>query len=206
MSYPFIESQLDPRISQGALGGPEWSTLVTTASNGWEAPISLWTYPRHKYDLAHSLKTADDFETVRAAFYAARGRATGFRLKDWADYQLSQANSQLTIISGSVYQINRAYSFGGVVVLRPIYKPISGVTIYRTRSGVVSAATASVDTTNGQATISGHVAGDSYTCVGEFDTPVRFDMDLAQFETVRGNGGLMLRWDSIALIELKNPA
>lgn len=206
LKYPFVETRLDPRVSAGAMGGPEWSTTVTTMTGGQEYPNQEWTYPRHKYDLANALTTAERFERVAAAFYACRGRATGFRFKDWADYQLTQANSALTLISGSVYQINRAYAFGATTLLRPIYKPVaSTIVVYRTRSGVITTASATVDGTTGQATISGHVAGDTYTCTGEFDVPVRFDTDLAQFELQRATRGFLKRWD-ISLIELKNPA
>ena len=206
LRYPFIENRLDVRVSAGAMGGPEWSTTVTTMTSGQEWPNQEWTYPRHKYDLSNALTRAELFERVAAAFYACAGRAYGFRFRDLADYQLTQANSTLTLISGSVYQINRAYTFGPVTLLRPLFKPLaSSIVVYRTRSGVTSPATATVDGTNGQATISGHLAGDTYTCTGEFDVPVRFDTDLAQFELTRGARGFLKRWD-ISLIELKNPA
>lgn len=206
LKYPFVETMLDPRISAGAMGGPEWSTTVTTMGGGQEFPNQEWTYPRHKYDLSNALTTADRFERVAAAFYACRGRAVGFRFKDMADYLLTQANSTLTLISGSTYQINRAYAFGPTTLLRPIYKPVaSTIVVYRTRSGVTSAATATVDGTTGQVTVTGHAAGDTYTCAGEFHVPVRFDADLAQFELQRAARGFLKRWD-ITLVELKNPA
>jgi hypothetical protein len=63
-------------------------------------------------------------------------------------------------------------------VLRIIQKPVAGsVTVFRTRSGVVTTATTVTDPTTGLVAVTGHIAGDTYTWTGEFDVPVTFTDD-----------------------------
>ena len=80
----------------------------------------------------------------------------------------------------------------GLEFLRRIQKPTAGAIVYRTRAGSVATATATVDTSTGIATITGHVAGDTYTWAGEFDVPVTFTDDawVQQLEAMNIDGAV----------------
>lgn len=200
----FFEQQLSPRITNGARGGPQWSTTVARSAGGRRSTNRNWAYPLHRYDVSQGLRTVADFEELRAFFYLVAGQADGFRFKDWTDYRCTQANSRCTLISGSQYQLQRVYALGGREFLRRIQKPVAGtVTVYRTRSGATSAAVATVDATTGIATISGHLAGDTYTWAGEFDVPVAFTADVADIEAIRGQGQLYASWAGISVEEIR---
>lgn len=182
-ALPFLEAPLDDAIARGmevTLSDPGRTMLYGPTgelTQNFAAANAIY-----KYDLAPGIKYARQFLAVQAIWhivhFGAGGPYKGFLVKDYSDPELTQSNSRLTLISGSVYQINRVYTytFGAVTdeYLRPIYKPAAGMVVKRTRSGVVSTATATVDTTTGQATISGHTAGDTYTAVGIFYVPVTF--------------------------------
>lgn len=175
----FLEQRLDARIEQGASGGPSVPGRTKTyLPSGKLRQNFLASAPIHHFDVSHGMRSNADHQAVLDTFYVVMFTPyEGFRFRYWADYKLTALNSRCTLISGSTYQLQRVHSFGGVEVLRPIYKPTSGVVITRTRSGVTSTATATVDTTTGIATISGHVSGDTYTPAGEFDIPVTFTDD-----------------------------
>jgi uncharacterized protein (TIGR02217 family) len=165
--------------------------------------------PLHRYNVGHAVKTNDDFEIVRAFFYTVAGSFDGFRFKDWADFEATQANSRVSFSSpGSPteWQLQRKYTVGSRTFLRDITKPCASPApvIYRTRTGVVTVATATVDTTDGTASITGHQAGDTYTWVGEFDVPVAFADDNMEAEII-DNGGdeYLVAWRSIVVEEVR---
>jgi len=198
----FFEHRLDPRITVGAKGGPQWSTHVTRTASGRRFTNRLWAYPLHKYDVSHGLHSAADFETLRAFFMVVAGQADGFRFKDWADYRCTQTTSSLTFITGSTWQLNRMYAAGARSYVRPISKPVAA-TVYRTRASVVTVASATIDTTTGIATIAGHSAGDTYTWEGEFDVPVAFTSDFADIEMIGGGADLLQNWAGIQVEEIR---
>ena len=176
----FLEQRLPTRIEAGAQGGPTVPGRTKTyLPNGRLVQTFLATAPIHRFDISYGLKRLADQQAVLDLFYVVMFNPySGFRFRNWADYQATQTNSRATLISGSNYQLQRVHAFGGVEVLRDIYKPVAAtVTVWRTRSAVVTAATATVSGTTGVAAISGHVAGDTYTWSGEFDLPVTFSDD-----------------------------
>jgi hypothetical protein len=112
--------------------------LVVTQS-GKRYTNRNWQFPLHRYDVSHAVKTADDFEVVRAMFYNVAGAFDGFRFKDWSDYVLTRDNSEISdsIGSPSEWQIYRLYVVGARTFRRPIFKPCATPTlkVWRTRSG-----------------------------------------------------------------------
>jgi uncharacterized protein (TIGR02217 family) len=176
----FLEQRLDSRIEQGASGGPSMpGRSKTYLPGGKMLQTFLADQMIHRFDISHGMRSNADHQLVLDTFYVVMMTPyEGFRFRYWADYRATQTNSRLTLISGSDYQLQRVHTFGGVEVLRNIYKPVSGtVTIYRTRAAVVTTATATLDTATGIATISGHSGGDTYTWEGQFDIPVTFSDD-----------------------------
>lgn len=101
----------------------------------------------------------------------------------------------------------RRHLFGGIEYLRSIKKPCASPasTVYRTRSGSTTLISATVDTTTGIATISGHVVGDTYTWAGEFDVPVTFVDDEWTSSLEVNTQNLHVMSQSIKLEELLRP-
>ncbi|MEO6710028.1 MAG: DUF2460 domain-containing protein [Planctomycetota bacterium] len=199
----FFEERLPDCYSFGARGGPVFSTEVVRTAGGQRYANKNWLLPIHRYDISSGIKTRDDFEVLRAFFYNVAGQFDGFRFKDWADYQ---ADRQPTVlVSGAIYQMQRSYIRGIRTFKRTISKPVSGTVIfYRTRAGVTSTISPTIDYTTGQVTVAGHVAGDAYTWSGEFDVPVAFTSDAMEREIVDKNAeGLLIGWPSVQIEEIR---
>ncbi len=100
--------------------------------------------------------------------------------------------------------MERAYVFGARTFLRPIYKPVTGATFTRTRSGVTSAITPTVATTTGVVTVTGHSSGDTYRWTGEFDVPVAFTSDMMEASIDnRSAGQFVISWPSVQVEEIR---
>lgn len=204
----FLEERFDARIAFGAVGGPVWSTTKAYAPGGDRAVNRNRTYPLHKYEVSQGIRKNSDFEYVRAFFWNVYGAFDGFRFKDWVDFEVTTDIGTTSLVSGSIYQLERLYSISTRNFRRPIKKPVAGtVLIYRTRSSVTTNITgaSTIDVTTGQVTVTGHMDGDVYTWAGEFDVPVAFVNDNMDAEIVNRNGPrgeLLMSWPSIQLEEI----
>lgn len=174
----FLESRLDPKITRGVtfVEKVPGRTVVRLPSGQLRQNFTAQA-PLTTCDLSHGVRSAADYQTLLDAWYIVNFTPyEGLRVKNWRDFRATQQNTALTLISGSNWQLQRKHTFGGITFLRDITKPCASpaVTVYRTRSGSTSVATATVDTTTGIATITGHAGGDTYTWTGEFDIPMTF--------------------------------
>lgn len=199
----FFEQRFPEGISEGAMGGPVWSTGVGMVQSGRRVTNRNWSMPLHRYDVSHALKKGSSRETLKAFFYVTAGRADGFRYKDWNDYEVTQSTGSLSLISGSDYQMNRVYTAFARTFTRTIQKPVTGtVTVYRTRAAVTSVISPTINYTTGIVTVSGHVGGDTYSWAGQFDVPVAFANDEAMFRVI-ATGEMKSAWPQIALEEIR---
>lgn len=191
----FLEQRIDDAVSRGSRGGPRARRSKIYVENGRLTQVHRWSRSLQQYDVSYGIRTLDQLEQVRALFYVVLFNPyDGFRFKDWNDYTLTQSTSSLTFISGTDWQIYRKYTVGASSHLRKISKTVANsVTVYRTRSGSVTVATATVDSTTGIANIAGHAGGDTYTCEGEFDVPVTFADDALDSIGLNGNPDLLLQ-------------
>ncbi len=85
----FHEIQFPPDIAYGATGGPEYATTVVAMASGFEQRNANWSAARLKWNVASGLKHQAQLNTLIAFFRARKGRAYGFRFKDWTDYRAS---------------------------------------------------------------------------------------------------------------------
>lgn len=156
----FYEVQFPVGISYGAAGGPLYDTEVVTFVSGFEQRNINWSVARLKYDVSHNIKNQTALDQLIIFFRAMRGKAHGFRFKDWADYQVTLANGVLDSGVGSglpTYQMGKNYTQSGAnTELRAVKKPVTG-TGALTRSAVAvtlgaSPGNAAIDTTTGVVT------------------------------------------------------
>lgn len=166
----FIETPRFPDdIAVWAQGGPMFSTTIAELFSGLEQRNVNWSMARARYDLANVMARADisgaytNFpvyaaNNIIAWIRAMKGKAYGFRLKDFHDFTATQdgtvAGSQgllgttgLASAAVQAYQSYKQYLIGTNQDLRKILKPVTATcTAYK--NGVLLG-TASLDTTTG---------------------------------------------------------
>lgn len=173
----FIETRFPTDISYGSAGGPEYSTDIVMTQGGHEQRNRNWSAARARYNVAYGVRTQAQLDALIAFFRARRGRADGFRFKDWTDYQASTQLLGIGNGSATQFQLVKNYTSGAITDQRIISKPVSGtISIYK--AGVLQTSDISVSTTTGLVTFStAPASGVSITASYEFDVPVRFDTD-----------------------------
>lgn len=179
----FHEVRFPIGISYGASGGPGFNTTVLTLASGYERRNMNWSVARGTWDVAHGLKTQAELNQLIAFFYARRGKAYGFRFKDWMDYQLPFPGGTAPVLfttngTASTFQIQKTYGDAGASYVRKLTKIVAGtLTVYS--NGLVTT-DYSVDITTGIVTLGASlrsVSGRQISASCEFDVPVRFDTD-----------------------------
>jgi uncharacterized protein (TIGR02217 family) len=140
-------------------------------------------------------------ELLRTGIRTRKGRAYGFRFKDWTDYK---ATGQLLGTGDGTqtqFQLVKSYPSGNVIEVRSVTKPVAGtVRIYK--DGIEQLSGWSVNVTKGLITFTTAPAGAvEITADFAFDVPVRFDTDhmAVTIETFR-----LHRWQQIPIVELRS--
>lgn len=189
----FIETRLLDKASYGFQGGPEFRTRVVSLDSGRERRNAQWTRPRHRYTASYDRLRPEDYEVVRAAFYACMGQAYGFRYGDPFDFAAEDELVGLGDGTRVAFQLVKAYTFGPASYTRTITKPRAGV-VMKVNGSAVSA---TVNTATGIATLAAPPAGAAVVrWSGEFDVPVRFASDFFptsydEFEALSGSVDLL---------------
>ena len=83
----FHEVRFPENIAYGATGGPEFATTVVVTGAGHEQRNIDWAEARGRWDVASGLKNQAQLDELIAFFRARKGKAYGFRFKDWTDYK-----------------------------------------------------------------------------------------------------------------------
>jgi uncharacterized protein (TIGR02217 family) len=86
----FHEVRFPDDIAYGATGGPEFATSVVATASGYEQRNINWSAARGRWDVASGLKKQTQLDTLIAFFRARKGRAYGFRFKDWTDFKATR--------------------------------------------------------------------------------------------------------------------
>jgi uncharacterized protein (TIGR02217 family) len=199
---PFVEQLLPENVSYGAKGGPGFKTEIFTSASGFEQRSVLWAISRAEYDISFGIRDEDDMKEVITFFYNMRGRATGFRFKDWSDYQLKDENIGTADGVQTVFPITKTYTLGAGSYVRDIFKIKTGA-ISNVRVNDVLVAPVDYVVNHDQGTITFNATPATGAVVidcEEFHVPVRFDTDqipvtLEAFEVQSTDG--------IKLVELK---
>lgn len=196
----FAEVQFPPDISYGSSGGPEYTTDIVVSVSGHEQRNVNWAQARLRYNVGKGVKTAAQLAGLIAFFRARKGRAYGFRFKDWSDYKAEGEVLGTGNGSATQFQLVKRYISGSVQETRSITKPVSG-TVNLYRNGVLQSSGVSVNYTTGVVTFStAPASGHAITADFEFDVPVRFDTDrLAATMDSYGTHS----WVDIPLVEIR---
>lgn len=193
----FHEVQFPSDVSYGATGGPTYSTSIVMSDSGYEQRNINWAEARGKWNVAQGVKEDDQAAELVKFFRARKGRAYGFRFKDWTDYQAVEQPAGL--ISGETvkHQLRKQYQSGPRTEVRIITKPVAG-TLTLTDDGSPRTDW-TLDTTTGIITLDSPAVGVISTTF-EFDVPARFDTDEMQMTVEFFNSN---NWTSIQVVELR---
>ncbi len=196
----FVEAQFPADISYGSSGGPEYSTDIVMTYGGHEQRNINWSQARARFNVAHGVKTKAQLDTLITFFRARKGRAIGFRFKDWTDYKasaqvLGTGNGTLT-----QFQLVKKYQSGATEELRTITKPVNGTVKIYFNSALQNTGYTVNYTTGLVIFNTAPASGVVVTADYEFDVPVRFDTDRLS-ATLDAYG--VHSWLDIPLIEVR---
>ena len=173
----FHEVRFPVDIAYGSVGGPEYSTDVIVTHGGYEKRNINWEASRNRYNVAYGVQSQSQLDVLVAFFRARKGKAYGFRFKDWGDYQA--LNQQIGVGDGDEvnFQLVRNYESGVNSESRMISKPVENtVSVYiddvLQASGWTLEANTGIITFDTAPDVAAIIKADF-----EFDVPVRFDTD-----------------------------
>ena len=219
---PFFDDiRLPMDIERNAVGGPRFKTTIFPADSGKEKRNEDWIDNRGEWDIAYGLAKFNELIIpVRNIFYTVKGRANGFRFRDWGDYTLPDAEEAATrqeIGLGddvkTVFQIFKRYDSGNNNFYdRTIKKIVSGtLLVYLDAALQADPDDYSVDLNTGLITFvvapastggSGPGGEELVEVSCEFDVPLRFNTDVLATDVLTFQAGSI---PAIPLLELKDP-
>ena len=121
----FHEVRFPDNIAYGATGGPEFATTVVATGSGHEKRNVNWAEARGRWDVASGLKKQAQIDELIAFFRARRGKAYGFRFKDWTDYRATGQLLGTGDDAQTQFQLVKHYPSGSVIEVRTITKPVA---------------------------------------------------------------------------------
>ncbi|WLA80278.1 DUF2460 domain-containing protein [Bradyrhizobium elkanii] len=181
--------RLPPGVERGSQFGPSFRNVIQEAISGVEQRFAQWTRCRGVGDLSYGLVQSDDplgdYAAIAAIWRAHFGSLIPFRFKDWSDY--TATDELLGNGDGTTTNFHLVKTYdpsqillgtpGALIYVRSITLPVGtpsvfidgvpaepGVDYQITGGGMVSFTTAPSN-------------GTTLTWTGEFDVPVRFDVD-----------------------------
>lgn len=177
----FIEERMPICHSFGTAGGPEFSTDVIEIDSGAERRNINWSDARGRWNIVQNTLNKSETEQMVAFFRSVKGRAIGFRFKDWTDYE---AENQLIGVGDGVedtFQLKKIYETLLASSERIITKPVQGTVLIYVNSVLQTETTDyTIDYATGEVVFEvGSVPADTHEVRAdfEFDIPVRFDTD-----------------------------
>lgn len=197
----FHEVRFPELISWGAQGGPGYDTTVIEFTTGKEQRNQNWEASRMSWDVAKGVQSQADLDLLVSFFRGRRGKAHGFRYKDWSDFKLvdevCQNSTDLTLVGDGttdVFNVIKRYEVTSEppsssainTETRRIYKlrggagdPLAALTLAVKINGVTeSPANYTIDFNAGTITfVTPPSISDVVTITIEFDVPARFGVD-----------------------------
>lgn len=179
----FHDTRLPVSVNRGVKGGPRFKTTVMSLASGFEKRNIEWSLTRGFWDAGYAVQTTEELKVLVDFFYARQGKAHSFRLRDWSDFQVGEAETttpqEIGVGTGAqlTFQLEKRYTSGGYTFHRVIAKPTNGTT--RVWLGAVEQMSGwSMNYLTGLLTFSSApLVSVSVKVLTEFDVPVRFDTD-----------------------------
>ena len=179
----FHNVRLPEDVERNAVGGRSFRTDVKTLFSGRERRNVEWARARGDWDIGYGIQYLTELETVRDFFYARKGKAYGFRFKDWSDYtigdNITDTEQNVGVGDGIIasFDVFKRYTDAGGTYDHPATRLVSG-TIRYFESGTEVFSNWSVDINTGVITRS-PVLPDTIIVgvIVEYDMPVRFLTD-----------------------------
>ena len=197
----FDEIRFPEDISYGAIGGPQYFTNIVHTSSGNEYRNINYSSSRMKFNVAYGVKTKEQMDKLLLFFRARRGRAIGFKYKDWSDF--SAKNQLIGIGDESItkFQLKKIYKSGVSEFIRIIEKPVSNSVEVYLDNIKAKQEHYTIDYTAGNIIFTAPVKDKTNIFANfEFDVPVRFDMD---YLPISIDGKNLYTCKEINLIEIK---
>ncbi len=184
----FHDVRLPDDVEKGATGGPEFMTTIVGMSSGQEQRNIDWSEVKGSWDIAYGVQDKDDFDVCKGFFYARRGRAYGFRFKDWGDYEVEDEQIGLGDAAEDEFQLVKTYEVDGPLpYIRRITRPVADTLVVKLDGVVTTAFTLDALGVVNMNTAPG--TGVVVTASFEFDVPVRFDTDKFNLELYHADAG-----------------
>lgn len=195
----FLEIKFPDSISFNSSTILEFNTTVITSKNGKEFRNVNWNNNKMKFNIINGIKTKTELDEVIKFFRNVKGKAYGFRFKDWTDF--SATNQQIGIGDGETkeFQLIKTYTINGNTYTRKIKKLV--ISTIKVFLDGVETNDFSIDLTNGLITF--EVAPSDTTIITanfEFDIPVRFNTDLLEITMDSINSGKIKDLELIEII------
>jgi uncharacterized protein (TIGR02217 family) len=174
----YSEARFPPMLSIRCAGGPVFSTSLIENFGGFEQRNINWQNARMRYNIAPAIRSYEDMSTIINFFRAHKGRAIGFRFKDWIDFKATGALVEIADGSSNEFLLCKRYNIEGIEGaedIRRINKPvIDTVKIYC--DAILQ--NSKIDYLNGKILFNTPpMKGTKVTADFEFDVFVRFDID-----------------------------
>jgi uncharacterized protein (TIGR02217 family) len=202
MTFPAY--RLPPKVEEGMQGGPTYYNVIQEAISGVEQRVKVWAKCRGRWECSYPILDRDDstgdFRAVIALFRAHFGSLYPFPFKDWTDYELTNENIGTGDGSETEFQITKTYDPSQILLgtpgsrtyVREIYLPRSGLVVKvngvtKTLTTGSPAADYSISSTGLITFTSPPTNGHAITVTGEFDVPVRFDIEQGEPLPLRVN-------------------
>lgn len=153
----------------------EYNTIINKSKNGSELRISNYDYPLLSYNVINDLKTKRELEEIINFFKLVKGRAYGFKFKDWLDYKAINQNIAIANGEQTEFQLIKTYNINNKIQIRKITKP-ANVSIFINQQNITQ--NININYNNGIITFNTPPQKDAIiTATFDFYVPVRFDND-----------------------------
>ncbi len=166
------------------------------APSGAEGRQGQWVVGRARWEIGFHQRTPTQAFELLSFFLCRAGRQRIWRFKDWSDFQATLEDT--AAIDGSHFQLQKAYSSGGITYTRTISKPVASTVLVFTDAGAPVVSGWWVDITTGIVTF-GVAPGYVPKATFEFDVPARFDAD--ELRLVQDDSGVRST-ESIGVVEV----
>ncbi len=195
----FLEVKFPDSISFNSSSILEFNTSVVQSKSGLEQRNINWNSNKMKFNVVNGIKSKKELDEIVSFFRNVKGKAYGFRFKDWSDYQAK--NEYIGVGDGekTEFQLIKSYKIGNdFITNRKITKPVfSSIKIF---VDDILNNDFNIDLTSGLITFNNPPPLNSTIKADfEFDIPVRFDSDLLEISMNSINSGNI---KEISLIEI----